>query len=468
MDLRHRPRYHLASLANFMNDPTGLLHWKGHYHLLYQHNPHGAVSAYKHKGHAVSDDLVHWVHLPVALAPTPGGPDQEHCATGCLVEDAGVPTLVYSAFASLDPLQESVCLARSYDDLLTWQKDARNPVLAGPPAGLDLTGFRDPCVWKEGATWYMALGSGIRGLGGAVLLYRSADLVQWEYLQPALVGDGREAGTMWECPNLFGLDGRHVLIVSSLPARRCLYFTGTYRELQFVPEAKGVVDWGGCFYAPQTLLDAQGRRIMFGWLQEARGAEAQELAGWSGMMSLPQVLSLEPGGELVARPAPEVEALRGAHLGFGSVALGEGLWELPGVRGEALEIVARFDPGSAAELGLRLRRSPGGEEETVIGFSRQSGTLAVDRRRSSLGHSVALDVREMPLTLRPGEPLELRIFLDGSALEMYVNRRHYWAARIYPSRDDALGVAAYAAGGTARLLALDVWEMESIWRPFVA
>lgn len=468
MDLRHRPRYHFTSLANFMNDPTGLMQWKGRYHLLYQHNPHGAVSAYKHKGHAVSNDLVHWVHLPIALAPTPGGPDQEHCATGCLVDDGGTPTLVYSAFASVKPLKESLCLARSFDDLLTWQKDPRNPVLAGPPAELEVTGFRDPCVWKEGATWYMALGSGLRGLGGAVLLYRSADLVHWEYLQPTLVGDARETGIMWECPNLFPLDGRHVLIVSSLPGRRCLYFTGTYRDLQFVPEAKGTVDWGDCFYAPQTFEDAQGRRLMFGWLQEGRSAEAQERAGWSGIMSLPQVLALTADGALVARPAPEVEALRMAHRRFEGVALGEGLWSPEEVRGEALEVVASIEVGDAAEVGLRLRRSPGGEEETVIAYSRQRGTLAVDRQRSSLSPGVALDVREMPLALQPSERLELRIFLDGSALEMFVNGRHYWAARIYPSRDDALGMACYALGGTARLAKLDVWEMDSIWRPYVA
>ncbi|MDI7274800.1 MAG: glycoside hydrolase family 32 protein [Anaerolineae bacterium] len=466
MDLRHRPRYHFTSLANFMNDPTGLIQWKGRYHLFYQHNPHGAVSLNKHKGHAVSDDLVHWVHLPIALAPTPGGYDQAHTATGCVVDNRGTPTFVYTGFASLDPLIESQCLATSPDDLLTWQKHPANPVISAPPPGLDVTGFRDPCVWQEDGTWYMALGSGLRGLGGAVLLYRSPDLLQWEYLQPILVGDPAESGTIWECPNLFPLDGRHVLIVSHLPARQCLYFSGTYASYRLVPEAKGVVDWGHCFYAPQTFQDDRGRRIMFGWLQEGRGREAQEAAGWSGVMSLPQVLSLDAGGTLVGRPAPEVEALRGRHFRLVDLALGAGVQVLPEVRGEHLEILATIEPGGADALGLLVRRSPGGEEETLIVYDRARASLAIDRRRSSLEGEAARDVREAPLALAEGEPLELRIFLDGSVLEVFAGHGVYIAGRIYPGRADSLGVALFAEGGPARA-SLDVWEMESIWQRYV-
>ncbi len=439
-----------------------------HYHLLYQHNPHGAVSLNKHKGHAVSDDLVHWTHLPIALAPTPGGPDAAHCATGCLVDDGGTPTLVYSAFASLEPLVESLCLARSTDDLLTWRKHPANPVLAGPPPGLEVCGWRDPCVWREGSGWAMLVGTGLKGLGGAALLYRSRDLVHWAYEGPLLAGDGRETGCMWECPNLFPLDGRHVLLVSHLPERRCAYVSGSYDGRHLVPEGKGAVDWGGCFYAPQTLEDDRGRRLMFGWLQEARTPEAQAAAGWSGVMSLPLQLSLDGTGALVVGPAPEVEALRMDRQRFRDVELSGRAWAPPGVRGEALEMAAVIDPGEAESVALALRRSPGGEEETVIAYERAGSTLAVDRRRSSLAADVVRDVRQAPLALAPGELLALRVFLDGSALEVFANHGRYYAGRIYPTREDALGVALSARGGAARLVALDAWEMESIWRRYVA
>jgi len=130
--------------------------------------------------------------------------------------------------------------------------------------------------------------------------------------------------------------------------------------------------------------------------------------------------------------------------------------------------LAVIDPGQAEAVGLALRRSPGGEEETVIAYERARRVLAVDRRRSSLAGDVVRDVRELPLRLGAGEPLELHIFVDGSVLEVFTNGGRYHAARVYPTREDALGVALYARGGRGRLQSLDVWAMESIWRRYVA
>jgi len=206
---------------------------------------------------------------------------------------------------------------------------------------------------------------------------------------------------------------------------------------------------------------------MFGWLQEGRTPEAQRAAGWSGIMSLPQVLSLTAEGRLMMEPAAEVQALRGRQWRFGDVPLAEAAWAPPGVRGEALELAVTMLPGDALEAGLALRRSPGGEEETRIAYDRGRGVLRVDLRRSSLAPDVARDVCEMPLPLAEGEPLTLRVFLDGSALELYANGGRYCASRIYPTRDDALGVALYARGDATRLVALDVWEMQSMWQPCV-
>ena len=85
MDLVNRPIYHFAPLANWMNDPNGLIQWQGKYHLFYQHNPNGAYWDQMHWGHASSPDLVHWTHLPIALAPTQGGPDKDGCFSGCAI-----------------------------------------------------------------------------------------------------------------------------------------------------------------------------------------------------------------------------------------------------------------------------------------------------------------------------------------------------------------------------------------------
>jgi beta-fructofuranosidase len=438
-----------------MNDPNGLIHWQGRYHLFYQHHPHGAYWSDMHWGHAASPDLVHWTHLPVALAPTPGGPDKDGCFSGCAVADGGVPTLVYTGVRP-----EVQCLATSADGLITWQKYPANPVIAAPPEGLAITGFRDPYVWRDGDAWYMALGSGVEGVGGMVLLYCSPDLVRWEYLGPLCTGDKARSGEMWECPNLVSLGERHVLIVS--PYAKVLYFSGRYAGHRFRPEVQGVVDWGH-FYAPQVFTDAQGRRIMFGWVTEGRNTEAQRAAGWSGVMSLPRLLSLRPDGLLGMEPAPELQALRGRHHHAQGVALAAGAYHPLEVAGNSLEIVALFEPGDARRLGLEVRCSPDGAERTAILYDQAEAWLGVRREHSSLCSDVEREAQGGPFALADGEPLRLHLFLDRSLLEVYANGRFCLTSRIYPTRADSLGLRLFAGGGAARLSRLDVWLMSSIW-----
>jgi len=165
--IEERPRYHFQPPTNWMSDPNGPIQWKGQYHLFYQHHPYSPLWGPIHWGHAVSTDLVHWTHLPIALTPTPGGPDADGCWSGCAVDDDGVPTLIYTGVSRDSACQaqyrQTQCLATSKDDLRTWQKDPDNPVIASPPAAYDVrvTGFRDPCVWKEDGAWYGVIGSGV-------------------------------------------------------------------------------------------------------------------------------------------------------------------------------------------------------------------------------------------------------------------------------------------------------------------
>jgi beta-fructofuranosidase len=458
-----------------MNDPNGLVHWNGRYHLFYQHNPFGPRWGNMHWGHAVSDDLVHWQDLPIALAPTPGGPDQDGCFSGSFVDDGGRATLIYTGVRGGE---ERPCLATSDDpDLRFWRKHPGNPVIPEPPPGLDLVGFRDHVVWQEAGVWYQLIGAGIRGVGGTALLYRSPDLHAWEYLHPILTGDRTRTepfwtGTMWECPDLFPLGDKHVLVASIWDdargdARRTLNhaasFLGTYADHRFAPEAEGILDVGGHFYAPQTTRDAQGRRLMWGWLWEGRDAAASEAAGWAGVMSLPRVLSLRPDGALGVEPVPELAALRGERRRWKNVALAPGApVVLDEAAGDCLEIRATFGP-SAAVVGLALRRTPDGAEETIVRYDRGRSLLALDCARSSLDVAVDRALDGAALALAPDKPLNLRIFLDRSVIEVFANGRLAITDRIYPSRDDALGVAAFADGAAARLGALEAWGMASIW-----
>jgi beta-fructofuranosidase len=464
----HRPRYHFLPPANWMNDPNGLIQWKGQYHLFYQYNPNGPFWGTIHWGHAVSTDLVHWRDLPIALAPTRGSPDEDGCWSGCAVDNNGTPTLIYSGNRGG---QQLPCLATSHDDLRTWEKYAGNPIIPSPPPDLDLVAFRDHCVWQEGDTWYQAIGSGIKGVGGTVLLYTSPDLLHWEYLQPIYVGDENQTGSlwtgsMWECPDLFPLGDKHVLVVSVWDNHRTyypIYFVGTYAAYTFSPELLRKLDFGGSFYAPQTLRDDQGRRIMWGWLREERDVEAQRAAGWSGVMSLPRILTMHSNGVLGVEPAPELALLRGPHTHWTDInltPLSSNLFS--NMQSDTLEISAEFEPGDATAFGIKLRCSPDGAEQTLISYDRLGQRLAIDRQRSSLSDQVRHDVQGGPLELASGEPLKLHVFLDRSVVEVFANGRACLTSRIYPSRADSLGIDLFARGGGVTLKAMDIWELGSI------
>ena len=464
----HRPRYHFVPPAHWMNDPNGLLQWRGQYHLFYQHHPFGPLWANMHWGHAVSDDLVRWRHLPIALAPTPDSPDQDGCFSGCAVDDNGTPTLVYTGVRGN---AQRVCLATGDADLLRWRKHPDNPVIPAPPPDLDLVAYRDPNVFRWGDWWWMVHGAGLRGVGGAALLYRSRDLVNWEHRGPLIVGDQRRrepiwTGSMWECPQLIPLGDRHVLIYSVWHERAthyAAYITGRLDGERLIPEREGILD-PGAFYAPQAMRDDQGRWLLFGWLREAGGREAMLAAGWSGVMSLPRALALRPDGTVGYVPAPEVERLRGPGQRLTDLTLPAGeLTPLDQARGDCLEIRATFEPGEASGVVLVVRRSPDGAEETRIIFDGRAGHLRVDRARSSLSAEPPPDTHPTSLRLASGEPLELRVFLDRSVIEVFANGRACLSERVYPTRADSLEVGLMAVGGTALSREIEIWPMRSIW-----
>jgi beta-fructofuranosidase len=470
----HRPRYHFMPPSNWMNDPNGPLYHAGRYHLFYQHNPRAAawgdydnsVPAVPppsdiswgsmHWGHAVSTDLVNWRHLPIALTPSPDGPDKNGCFSGCAVVNEGTPTLIYTGVSP-----ECQCLAVSHDGMRTWQKDARNPIIAGPPPGWQGTDFRDPCVWQEGDEWFMLIGAGVQDSGGAALLYRSDDLIHWTYMHPFCLGDRSVNGEIWECPDLFTLGAKSALLVSPIPLGKTLSLLGIYRERRFIVESQSVVDYGD-YYAAKSFEDGEERRILWGWVPEGRSVEAQKRAGWAGAMSLPRILSLRPDGTVGQRPAPEFHGQRHLHRSMRGVTLnadGPALFPEYGVHGAALEIVAQFAPGAARQVGLTIRRAPDRSEQTHIYYDAVRQLLVADRNQASLDPDTARHEQSGPLHMDPSELLTLHVFVDNSLVEVYANGRACLTTRIYPTRRDSLQFAAYGVGGPATLTRIDAWAI---------
>lgn len=455
----HRPSYHFLAPASWMNDPNGVIHWGGKYHLFYQYHPDSPRFGLAYWGHAVSEDAIHWQDLPVALSPTPGGPDATGCWSGTVVDNDGVATAVYTGVGPEGYGQQSQCIATSQDGLLTWEKYGGNPILSEIPAiANQATDLRDPMIWREGESWYMLLASRIKDRGGSVFLYRSADLMQWEFLHPLLTGSYAKDGCVWECPGFFPLDDKWVLIVAGKGRRipfTVFYFIGDYVDQQFSPETSGILDYA-YFYAPFTMEDARGRRLLWGWLREGRSEEAHVAAGWAGCHAIPRELSLR-NGQLHMAPAPELDRLRGSRTVISDFRLTGGDHHLD-IQGSALDIEAEFFPEGT--VGLAVACAPDGSEQTRVSYNPDSKLLSVNRERSSQGQGNETFAHEAPHELAPGESLQLRILLDGSVLEIIANGRTSICSRIYPSRADSNGLRLF---GKAQVKTVSVWQMRSVW-----
>jgi beta-fructofuranosidase len=485
---RYRPQYHLMLPDNWMNDPNGPLYWRGRYHMFYQYAGVISNTATKYWGHAVSKDLIHWKNLGIALAPTPGGADKNGCWTGSAVVNHGVPTLVYTGATwseaseraarakGLVPERQMVAIAADPNDpnLLKWTKIPQDPVLTAPPKDIKAVGWRDPCVWREGDKWYMIIGCGEVGKGGMALLYSSSDLRSWKYLHPLAVaksdpdarGSAMMSRDMWECPDFFILDHQPILLI----ARGNSYLSGTYSDHYFHEEKEGQIDFGTAAYAQKTMEDNRGRRIWWAWIREKRSMKAQIEAGWSGVMSLPKLLTLRGDGMLGVAPVEELKVLRRRQHTVAPRNIEEsGPLLLGGIAGDCVEIEAEIDPGDSKQCGLRVRSTADGSEQTLIGYEQGTNMLFCDTSKSSKDPETATmspifanhSVQQGAMKLG-SEPLRVRVFIDASVLETFANNRAAISDRVYPLNPDSRGIGLFSKGGVARLLSMTVWELSPI------
>lgn len=445
-----RPQFHLLPARNWMNDPNGPVYFKGRYHMFFQYNPEGAVWGNMSWNHAVSEDMIHWRPLPLAMVPTPGGPDAYGCFTGSAVVVGERVYMVYTGVqrssaelatahdAEKNAIEETQCLAWSDDPMLVkWTKDP-TPIVARPPAGMKVTGFRDPAVWKSGDGYFMTVGSGVEGEGGCVLLYRSstlgdAGLKNWTYLHKLTSGAGDE-GRMWECPEFFALGDGHVLIYST--KGKALWASGVLDSatMTFKAKNKGELDWGA-YYAPKTQVDAEGRRILWGWIQERRDEAAMKAAGWSGMMSLPRVMSLDEDGALKMETLPALSTLRGPKLPESEIRAGA-CRILPRATGEVL-----CTGGAGKDFVFRM--TDGTTELLRVTYDAASHSFRAD------GKTIALEAGDEPV---------VHGFVDGSVMEVMLGGRVGVTKRFYYTESVAPDIVV-VADGTARL---EGWRVKAI------
>ncbi len=318
---------HLKAPGNWINDPNGFIYYKGMYHLFYQYFPYAPVWGTMHWGHAVSKDLVHWQHKGVALFPTKSY-DQNGIFSGSAIEKDGKLYLYYSAVRYLEQEPENIHQAKDgkfetsqamlvsdngelFDN---WNKKQQIIPVIRDEAIADAVHTRDPKVWKENDRYYMVLGSTREGKNGRIVVFGSEDACQWEYVSQCK----SPYGDIMECPDLFTVGDKRVFIGSPMgiglddkeyanhsvctfadfdPKSGCLKINETYQR----------VDYGGDLYAPQSNLDAAGRRVLIAWMRMPLAIRTNGEKAWNGMMCLPRVVEIRDG-HICFSVHPNVEA----------------------------------------------------------------------------------------------------------------------------------------------------------------
>jgi beta-fructofuranosidase len=480
----HYPKYHFTAPESWINDPNGLIYHDGKYHLFYQYRPmiENGEGHWKQSstcwGHAVSADLVHWSDWPVAIWP-----DTEYDSAGCwsgnsIVDDDGVVNVFYTGFVGQsDPPAPGLEIkygmrAMSRDGLLCWGE--KSAVLKEAPApGVPV--HHDAHVWKEDNNWYQLIGGTV---SNSAWLYSSKDLQDWKS-EGNIAREITNGGYFWEFPYLVSMGSKHLLMYgANLPYRRgsCIYWIGTFdkEQMVFKPEHSEpkIIDRGNYYAFNPVMVDDKGpggseRRIMFGWV---RGPDwsVDGVPYWQGIQSIPRYIHLVED-RLFQEPVEEMEKLRGRHYRIEN--MDEANSGLSKIRGDALEIQASFIPGDASYFGVKVRMSEDGQDFARVFFDVTTGKFGVDgptieRNREKVsnygeGSFNYIISASQQSHLKPGEPINLQIFLDRSVIEVYLNGAAY-TARVFSLPED-LGLDLFYEGGQAKLLSMDIWEMNSIW-----
>ncbi|MHA4816139.1 glycoside hydrolase family 32 protein [Streptomyces aculeolatus] len=438
----HAPRHHVRPPANWANDPNGPFRWRGRYHLFYQHNPYALTHTDMHWGHASSPDLARWTRHPIALTPTPGGPDEAGCWSGCVIDDAGVPTAVYTGIDHHHTGLGTICLARAADpddESLDRWKPLPEPVVAAPPDGLETTMFRDPFVFSHTGRRWALVGAGHADGTPSVLLYDCEDLTSWRFA--GILLDGRhpvaadafgDKAVGWECPQLFETArGDRVLAVALWDGdpRTTGYLAGSLEPddaggLTFAPRTGGRLDHGRDFYAPAVLQDhATGRALLWGWSWESRTPQEIERAGWAGVLTSPRVVDLHPDGTLHTAPAQELELLRAAAP-FVTAPVPTPLPDAYDLRITARTRITASLLRAASGAGLTLCLDPA------------AGTVTLDRSGWPRERSDGAAPLVLPAGPLGASELEVRVLVDGSLLEVFAGDRAVATERFYRRPDD--------------------------------
>lgn len=426
-----RPLFHLTPAIGWMNDPNGFSYYKGKYHLFYQSNPYNTQWADMHWSHVVSSDLLTWEYLPTALAP-----DQEYdkdgCFSGTAIVHEGKHYLFYTGVNESKEdasTYQTQCLA--VGDGINYKKVEENPVIDSTdlPKNMSTEDFRDPKVWEESENLFKCIVAARKNDGnGAILQYKSSDCINWEFDSILLENDG-SFGDFWECPDIFKLDDKDILIVSpmNMQAKGLEYrnghevvcFVGRLNDSKdkFKIEANQALDHGIDFYAPQTLLSPDGRRILIAWMQNWNSvSEGNGLNAWYGQMCIPRELSYK-NNHIYQKPIKELDKYRQNPIEVSERLTNEAA-EFRGVSGRRIDMEIDFNFHNDFE-NFCINFAADNKYASKLNYNAYDSILELDRRHSgSKEYNVHLAQTKVKTI---DDQLRLRIILDNNSVEVFIN-----------------------------------------------
>ncbi|MBR9998328.1 MAG: glycoside hydrolase family 32 protein [Cyclobacteriaceae bacterium] len=473
---KYRPVYHFTPQENWINDPNGLVQFKGKYHLFYQYNPFGIQWGHMRWGHATSEDLIHWEHHPVALFEEQtemifsgsAVADLENTSGFCTGNEGCLVAIYTSHFPDEVQYQS---LAFSNDEGITWTKFEGNPVL-----DIGMKDFRDPKVfWYDpGKKWVMVVSV---PLEFKVQFYESANLKDWELTGE--FGNQGNVSKIWECPDLIRLpvenavEEKWVLIISSGSRygdyTGMQYFTGNFDGEKFIPDERSDepewLDYGKDFYAAVTYNNLPDgiNPVLVGWINNWRYANSIPTDPWRGMMSIPRELSLKRQGgkyRLIQKPVVSFYEymVTKEKFEFSDHVIKENDLLLKDLSAGSFLLRVEFENRDADEFGIDVLKDE--NYKTRIGFRVSDHSLFVDREKSGAVdfHAAFASIETAPLSLQD-QRLKLDILVDQSVVEVFASDGlRVITDQVFPISFQE-GLQLYAIGGSAAVVSLEMYKL---------
>lgn len=427
-----KPDFHICAPTGWINDPNGFSEYKNEKHLFFQYHPYDTSWGPMHWGHMKTKDFIKWEQLPVALAPDMPY-DSLGCFSGSAVEWNGEHILFYTGVKKEKDINGYIkeyqiqCIA--VGDGTNYKKLAQNPVVDENliPAGGNLIDFRDPKAWIEGEYIYFVVGNRGKDNSGQILMYRSKNLEEWEYVG-ILDQCNNRYGKMWECPDFFELDGQHILIVSPQEMQAeeyrfhagdgTIYISGEYDKdsHNFIEKEIQTLDHGLDFYAPQTMLTSDHRRILIAWMQSWSYTMFGIEDGFSGMMTLPRELTIKDG-ILYQSPVSELEHYRTNKVTITQYEAKEEYEILPKLQGRIMDMEVMVSGESYSEFHMKIAADDTFFTELI--YDKTKNRFIFSRFHSHLREDIPNE-RKVDL-MGDQETLKMRIIMDRYSVEIFFN-----------------------------------------------